>query len=172
MTDGLGITDFAADCTQRAYLYLVRDVDLTGPPYTPSDAALLAFDPGEVTRLIGLQPTKAWRSGETVVGTSRSRRFDSWAYELPEVHSYITEEVVVPLLEAIEPYAEGIARACDTLGMRAGIMVVVTMHGDRNTDDGGLHVSTAAIAYTSKTLKRLAQLGLSVEHDQYVFSPD
>jgi hypothetical protein len=172
MTVGLGTTDFSADCTQRAYLYLVRDVDLTGPPYTPSDRALLAFDPGEVTRLIGLQPTEVWRSGETVAGTSRSHRSDSWAYELPEVHSYITEEVIVPLLDAIEPYAEGIERACHTLGMRAGIMVVIKMRGDRNTDDGGLHVSTAAISYTPKTLKRLAQMGLSVDHDQYVFLPD
>ncbi|MGX7671240.1 DUF4279 domain-containing protein [Plantactinospora sp. DSM 117369] len=132
----------------------------------------MAFNPDEVTRLIGLQPTEAWYSGDPVPGTSRSRRFSSWTYGLPEVRNYITEEVVVSLLEAIEPYAGGIDTACRTLGMRAGIMVVITMHGDRNTNDGGLHVSTAAITYTLQTLRRLAKLGVSVEHDQYVLLPD
>ncbi|MFD1325457.1 DUF4279 domain-containing protein [Micromonospora sonneratiae] len=172
MTEDKCITDSPAGCTQRAYLHLERDVEFTDPPYTPSHIALMVFDPDEVTRLVGLQPTKAWRSGDPISGTSRLRRFSSWKYELPEVHNYITEEVVVPLLDAIEPYADGIDTACRTLGMRAGIMVVITMHGDRNTDDGEPHVSTAAITYTSQTLRRLARLGLAIEHDQYVFLPD
>jgi hypothetical protein len=37
-------------------------------------------------------------------------------------------------------------------------MVVITMRGDRNTDNGELVVPSAAITYTSKTLRRLAQL--------------
>lgn len=172
MADDRCSTDFSANCVQRAYLHLVRDVEVTGPPFTSSDVALMTFDPDEVTRLTGLRPTEAWRSGDPVPGTSRSRRLSTWKYELPEVHSYITEEVVVPLLDAIEPYTESIDTARRTLGMRAGIMVVITMHGDRNTDDGESHVSTAAITYTSQTLQRLAQLGLSLEHDQYVLLPD
>ncbi|MER7009707.1 DUF4279 domain-containing protein [Dactylosporangium sp. NPDC000555] len=174
MMDDECSTDFSPRCVQRAYLYLERNVDVTGPPFTSSDLALMSFDPDEVTRLVGLQPTTTWRSDDPdpVSGTSRLRRFSSWKYEQPEAHNYITEEVVVSLLDAVEPYTEGIDTACRTLGMRAGIMVVITMHGDRNTDDGGPHVSTAAITYTAQTLRRLVRLGLSLEHDQYVLLPD
>ncbi|MDG4829053.1 DUF4279 domain-containing protein [Solwaraspora sp. WMMD1047] len=172
MAEAGGGTEGAAGCVQRAYLYLVRDVEVSGPPFASSDLAAMAFDPDEVTRLTGLQPTESSRSGDRVSGTSRLRRFSQWTYELPEVRSYDTEEVVLALLGAIEPYAEGIHAACRTLGMRAGVMVVITMYGDRDTDDGGLDVSTASIAYGAQTLRRLTLLGLSVEHDQYVFLLD
>ena len=56
--------------------------------------------------------------------------------------------------------------------MRAGINVVIEMSGDRNTANGGIHVSTAAITYTADTLKRLARLNIMIDHDQYVFLPD
>ncbi|WP_344615747.1 DUF4279 domain-containing protein [Dactylosporangium salmoneum] len=174
MMDDERSTDFSPRCVQRAYLYLERNVDVTGPPFTSGDLALMSFDPDEVTRLVGLQPTTTWRSGgpHPVSGTSRPRRFSSWKYEQPEAHNYITEDIVVPLLDAIEPYTDGIHTACRTMGMRAGIMVVVTMHGDRDTVDGEPHVSTAAITYTSETLRRLVELDLSLAHDQYVLLPD
>ncbi|MBM2615910.1 DUF4279 domain-containing protein [Actinoplanes sp. LDG1-06] len=150
--------DEHAHCTQRAYLYLARDVETGPPPYSADELRLMSFDPDEVTRLVGLRPTRAGQRGLW--------RFSDWKYELAEVMTYETEEVVTSLLDAIEPYAGGIAEACATLGMRAGINVVIEMHGDRN----GL--STAAITYSAHTLKRLARLDVTVDHDQYVYLPD
>ena len=88
------------------------------------------------------------------------------------MRTYDTEEVVIALLDAIEPHAAGIVDACGILGMRAGIMVVIEMSGDRDTLDGDIDVSTAAIRYSSRTLHRLARLDLSIDHDQYVELPD
>jgi hypothetical protein len=70
--------------------------------------------------------------------------------------------------QPLPPAAYRIAEACTTLGMRAGVMVVIEMSGDRDTDHGGLQVSTAAITYTAGTVRRPARLGLSVNHDQYL----
>ncbi|SDT70302.1 protein of unknown function [Actinoplanes derwentensis] len=91
---------------------------------------------------------------------------------MARIHTYLTEEVVIQLLDAIEPHATGIAEARAALGLRAGINVVIEMSGERDTEDGGIHVSTAAITYTADTLKRLARLDIMIDHDQYVYLPD
>jgi hypothetical protein len=153
-------------------LYLARDVDSNGPPYSDDELDLMAFDPGAVTRLVGLQPTDSWRRGDPRPGRTEPRRFSNWQYELAKVRTFYTEDVVIQLLDAIEPHAAGIAEACAAFGLRAGIQVVIEMSGDRDTEDGNLHVSTAAITYSAETVKRLARLNASVDHDQYVYLPD
>lgn len=171
MADERHASGVAGGCTQRVYLYLERDVDPVGPPYAESDLDLMAFDPDEVTALIGLQPTTAWRRGDPTPGTLVSRRFSRWQYELPEVDTFITEDVVIRMVEAIEPHAEGIAAACSTLGMTAGVMVVISTRGEYGADDAVV-VSTPAIGYTAQSVQRLARLGLAVHHDQYVTLPE
>ncbi|MEV4349994.1 DUF4279 domain-containing protein [Actinoplanes sp. NPDC049596] len=111
---------------QRAYLFLTREDD--GP-----------FDLDEVTRTVGLTPTRVTRRGE--------HRFDTWSHGRPEVDEVDTEVVVVSLPDAIEPYAQGLTAARRDLDLRAGIMVVAKMYGDRDTADGSVGVSTVAICY-------------------------
>ncbi|MBB4767062.1 DUF4279 domain-containing protein [Amorphoplanes digitatis] len=161
-------TDAAAvRCTQRAYLYLERDVATGDPPYTADELELMAFEPDEVTRLAGLRPTATWRRGDPHPRFRTPRRFSGWHYELPARETHVTEHVLSDLLDAVEPYAEGLAAARDGLGLRAGIMILIEMQGDRD-EDGDVSVSTASIAYSAATLHRLAALDLSLEHDQYV----
>lgn len=95
-----------------------------------------------------------------------------WKYELAKVRTFFTEDVVTRLLDDIEPHAAGIAEACAVLGMRAGIDVVIEMSGFRDPEDGSVELSTAAITYTAETVRRLARLHLTVDHDQYVYLPD
>jgi hypothetical protein len=160
------------DCTQRAYFYLARDVDAGGPPYSADELEQMAFDPDEVTRMVGLRPTTARRRGDDHPGRPEPYRFSSWQYELAPVRTYCTEDVVTRLLDAIEPHSAAVAEASAALGLRAGIQVVIKMSGDRDTEDGSVHVSTAAITYSAATVKRLARLNASVDHDQYIFLPD
>jgi hypothetical protein len=132
----------------------------------------MAFEPDEVTALTGLTPTAAWRRGDPSPRSDRPpRRFSHWTYELPETCSRDTEEVVTALLDAIEPHAAGIASACHTLGMRAGVMVVIWMQGGRDAD-GGVTFSTPALGYGRRTVQRLAEMHLSLDHDQNVELPD
>lgn len=172
MPDDAHSTAPSADCVQRACLFLTPDVAVDELPGSVSEQEQPAFDPDDVTRLVGLQPTKAWRRGDPHPSRPFHRRFSTWAYELAEVRTYCTEEVVTQLLDAIEPHAAGIAEACATLGMRAGIDVVIEMSGDRDTEDGGIHVRTAAVTYTAETVQRLARLKVSVDHDQYIYLRD
>jgi hypothetical protein len=164
-------TTNASGCAQRAYLYLERDHDLVGPPFNDDDLAQLEFDPDEVTALVGLTPTTTWRRGDPASWRGgRPHRFSGWKYELPEISTFDTEEVVIALLDVIEPHGEKIVSASHTWGMRAGVMVVIWMYGELNTD-GEMVVSTPALGYTAPTVQRLARLGLAVHHDQYVALP-
>jgi hypothetical protein len=66
----------------------------------------MTFNPDEVTALIWLTPTKAWRRGDpSARAGGPPRRFSGWQYELPEASTFDTEEIVAALLDAIEPYA-------------------------------------------------------------------
>jgi hypothetical protein len=174
MTADEHATGLSTDCLQRAYLSLRADVAPGGPPYSVDEQKRLAFDPGEVTRLVGLQPTEAARRGDPYTRRPVPPRwpFSTWKYELVKVRTYDTEGVVTQLLDAIEPHATGIAEACTALGLRAGVDVVIEMSGSRDTSDGSITVTTAAITYTAATMKRLARLNLSIDHDQYIYLPD
>jgi len=161
-----------ATCTQRAYLYLESDHDVDGPPYSDSDLDEMAFDPDEVTALVGLTPTTAWRRGDPSARAGRPpRRLSCWNYELPEVSTFDTEKVLVALLDAIEPYAAGILGACSALRLRAGVTLVIWLHGARDAD-GDVFVSTPALSYRRQTVQRLARLHLAVDHDLSVDLPD
>jgi hypothetical protein len=163
---------FSMNCLQRAYLSLRGDVATGGTPHSVEEQKRLGFDPDDVTRLVGLQPTEASRRGDPHPRRPAPARLRSsdWIYELPKVRTYVTEDVVTQLLDAIEPHAAGIAEACATLGLRAKISVVIEMSGVRDPDGEGINLSTAAISYTGETLKRLARLNLLyIDHDQYVY---
>jgi len=161
----------AATCTQRAYLYLERELDLQGPPYSSEDLDRMAFEPDAVTARTGLVPTVAWRRGDPSPRAGRPpRRFSHWAYELPEKSTLDSDEVVTALLDAIEPYAAGIAEARSALGLQAGVMVVIWVEGGRDAD-GAVTFTTPSLGYRQRTVQRLAEMHLSLDHDQYVELP-
>ena len=150
-----------SECVQRAYLYLGE-----------AEKGSATFDPDDVTRLVGLEPTETWRRGDRHPRMPRRRQSSRWKHEPARQSTFFTEEVVTALLDVIEPCAAGIAEARETLHLRAGINVVIEMRGVRDPDDGGVILSTAAITYSAQTVRRLAQLDLYIDHDQYVFLPD
>ncbi|WP_027342154.1 DUF4279 domain-containing protein [Hamadaea tsunoensis] len=163
------MTDETPLCRQRAYLYVARDIELAGAVPDEHEQILMDFDPAEVTRLTGLDPTAAVRRGEP--GRRGPRRFSTWKLELPEQDTFYTEDVVLPLLDLVEPHADRLQATREQLGLSAGIMVVIHMRGVRDPD-GGLVVSTAAVGYSQATVRRLTALDLSIDHDQYVSLPD
>ncbi|WP_422739700.1 DUF4279 domain-containing protein [Micromonospora sp. WMMD729] len=159
--------DSSPSCVQRAYLYLARDVETAGPPYSVDELQLMAFDPDEVSRIVGLQPTMAWQRGAPHPNRPGPRQFSAWEYSPAPVRTYRSEEVVARLLDDVEPYATGIAEACKSLGMRAGVAVVIEMTARRDHQD--LDITTAAVGYSAETIGRLARLSLALEHDQYLY---
>ena len=75
------------------------------------------FSPEEVTRTVGLQPTKTWRKGESVQNTLIRRKVDGWAFELPYEKTLELEEMIRRLLDKLEPYREKLVEVSRDLGL-------------------------------------------------------
>lgn len=117
----------------------------------------MAFDPDEVTALVGLAPTTSHRRGEPDPAYGWARRYSGWEYSMPVMDTAITEFVVTALLDRIDPCADGIAAACRAFDLQAGIRVV---------NDGPDRAASASVCYSPMTIRRLARLGVWIEHDQ------
>ncbi|WP_234581006.1 DUF4279 domain-containing protein [Micromonospora sp. MH99] len=146
----------AVTCIQRAYLRVAAAGDSDGGD----------FDPAHVTRLVGLEPTRVHRRGEAT--GQRVHRLSGWYVDVPRRPEYDTELLLIELLGLIEPHAEGLARARQALGLRAGVNVVIEMHSGRDGADDIL-VATPALHLTAETMRRLADLHLWLDCDQYVY---
>jgi hypothetical protein len=139
---------------QRADLVLQRRVTKDVSSYSDAELDALAFDPDEVTALVGLAPTRVYRWG----GPGGSgRRANAWQYSTPVMDTMITDDVVTALLDRIDPCAEGIAAACRAFGLRPGIRVL---------NDSPDPAARALVYYGPTTIQRLARLDVSIEHGE------
>ena len=68
------------------------------------------FEPDDVTRLIGLQPTKTWRRGDMRTRV-RAWEWDGWAIELDPEDSVDLPQMTERLLAILEPFVTAINTA-------------------------------------------------------------
>ncbi len=158
MASGLIIlTAMDETLAQRAYLVLQHRLTKAVSSYSDAELDAMAFDPDEVTTLVGLAPTTSHRRGEPDPTYGWGRRFSGWEYSTPVMDTAVTEFVVVALLDRIDPCADGIAAACRAFDLQAGIRVV---------NDGPDGAGSALVFYSATTIQRLARLGVWIEHAQ------
>lgn len=111
-----------------------------------------SFDPDEVSRLIGLEPSWMRRSGELRgVDNKPLAAGSSWRIEVPRRDSTHTEAIVRELLDIVEPHADGMATARRAFGLSAGIYVYVDIYDQ---------LSVPQVQFSVGTLRRLAALEL------------
>lgn len=139
---------------QRAQLVLQHPVTKAVSSYSDAELDALAFDPDEVTALVGLAPTRIYRWGRP---DRLGRRANAWQYSMPVMGAMITDDVVAALLDRIDPCADGIAAACRAFGLRAGITVL---------NDSPDRAARALVYYGPTTIQRLARLGVWIEHGE------
>lgn len=114
------------------------------------------FSPEEVTRAIGLAPTKTWRAGDLVQGTQVRRRHDGWVFGLPYRRAHDMEALLKELLDALGPYAARIAGAIEKFRLKSTISfgVYIDVRGQ-----------TPSCFFTAGTLTRLANLRADLNID-------
>ncbi|MDG6107204.1 DUF4279 domain-containing protein [Dactylosporangium aurantiacum] len=110
------------------------------------------FDPDEVTRLIGLEPSWKRRRGESLGADGRPLAAgSSWRIDVAQRDTTHTEALVRELLDIVEPYADGMAQARRALGLSAGIYISVIIYDQ---------LSVPQVQFRVSTLRRLAALEL------------
>lgn len=112
------------------------------------------FSPAEATRIIGLNPSRTWRVGESVEDTEIKRKDNGWKLELPYRETYDMDSILNELLDIVEPHSQDIARLTASLRIRAEISFGVYMRAE-----------TPAAWFSAQTLRRVTNLGANLDID-------
>lgn len=112
------------------------------------------ISPEQVTNRVGLQPTRAWRRGDSVQETLLKRREDGWLLGLPRKNTIEFEEELCALLDKIEPQRNAIAEACKNLNLKSLISCVVYVSDE-----------TPILGLSNETMNRMASLGADFDLD-------
>lgn len=114
------------------------------------------FDPDEVSRLVGIEPTSTRHKGEP------RPKHSSWKVSSGKVENDIIDvyEMSSTLVSRLQPYAEKIATVKQHMKLEAVLAVVLRI----TTDDS---ISTPAIGFESEVISFLNAVGASIDVDTY-----
>jgi hypothetical protein len=88
------------------------------------------FDPDEVTAELGIEPTKTWRRGESLVPRMRPRGHDGWGLKFGGEPSCSFESQLAQLIRLMQPRSQALTALYDRLGIRAHVTCEVLMEAD------------------------------------------
>lgn len=119
-----------------------------------------SFDPEDITRRIGLEPTKTWKTGDRVQGTQIRRKHSGWVWSMPREESLDLGKQVAALLERLGPFLSRINEVREELGLDAEISCAIYIEGQ-----------TPAVHFDRSVMSRVNQLEAEIDLDIYVY-PD
>jgi len=143
-------------CFQSAYLIVVAP---------PGDDVASRFEPAEVTRIVGITPSRTQRAG--LGGSTGASSHSAWVVDVPSRAQFGSDVVLSELLDTIEPYAGSLRQACESLVLVAGVNVIIELTPDRDA------ANTPVLAFPeqnlrAETLRRLSDLGLWLSFHQFI----
>lgn len=118
-----------------------------------------AFDPAEITRRVGLEPTESWRRGDTQPKTLRERKFSRWSLRSRLPDAADLEDHIRDVLAQMDQRAEAFQSVAKEF--RSWMQLVGYFH----LQYPGLHFEPALVA-------GLARYGLGVDFDFYELYSD
>lgn len=111
--------------------------------------------PSDVTALLGMEPTAAWKKDERVPGAPRARRPTSaWRLQSPLPRTAAFEDQLRALLDILETKADNVRAAARRYG--AQITCAAYFHG-----------VNPGFGLSASDLARIAALGLAMDFDLY-----
>lgn len=115
-----------------------------------------SFDPNEVTRLVGLEPTSIRCEA------SRNPKYLSWNFSSGKIQNDLIDvyDMSSALVSRLSPYVERIAKVKQQLGLEAVLQVVLWITTDESK-------STPAIGFEPEVVSFLSTVGASIDVDTY-----
>lgn len=120
-----------------------------------------AFDPAEITRQIGIEPTQTARRGDSIQKTKIRHKTDVWSLSTGKQESLDLDALVRMILDQIGERAPAVAAIRAALSLDAEIACAVYVEGQ-----------TPAISLDRETVARIAALGASIDVDLYILDDD
>ena len=118
------------------------------------------FDPDEVTRLVGIEPTATRRKADPIP------KHSCWEVSSVHVENDLVDiyEMSSVLIAKLKPHSDSIASAKSKLGCEAVLQVVLHI----TIDDS---ISTPAIGFDVDVISFLNAVGASIDVDTYRNAP-
>jgi hypothetical protein len=133
------------------------------------------WDPAEVSRRLGVEATEAHRRNDLMPGGRRRRR-THWHWGASETEDNDWQDLLEPVLAQSRSRARQLEGVRRDLHLTAGLMIVVRMLPEKTFagrgDEDAWGVPTPASQLTAEHIRDMANLGLGVEIDMYVSTPD
>ena len=114
------------------------------------------FDPDQVTRLVGMEPSSVRRQGKPVP------KHSSWNVSSGRIENDVIDvyEMSNALVARLRPYEENIAAAKRQFKLQAVLQVVLWITAEESK-------STPAIGFESEVISFLNSVGASIDVDTY-----
>jgi hypothetical protein len=113
-----------------------------------------SFDPEDITRRVGIEPSAAWRKGDLHPRTRMERRFSRWSLESKVPRNEPLEAHIASVLEQLEVNAEAFSTVAKQY---AGCMQLV----------GYFHERYPGLNFDASLIARISRFGLSIDFDFY-----
>jgi hypothetical protein len=141
---------------------LAQAAPAPGMPPSMNVAFVIAgrdIDPDDVTRTVGLEPSRLWHATNKTVLNDPRMSTVNWIVERCKVTFYEVDEAVRQVLDIVWPHREGILRYQLGSKASASLMCSVTIREDR-----------PVYALSAETMSRLATLRCEFSLDIYDYS--
>lgn len=114
------------------------------------------FDPDEVTKIIGIEPSKTRIKGDPIP------RHTFWIYSTGKIKDEVVDvyEMSSSLIAKLAPLAEKIIKAKKKFGLESVLEVVLTVTPDYSK-------STPAIGFESEVIAFAYKVGATIDIDTY-----
>lgn len=118
-----------------------------------------SFDPVDVTKRVGVEPTSSWKVGELNPRNHSERKFSRWSLKSRLVTKAELEAHIDDVLDQLDAHSEAFREL--STAQKSGMQLVGYFHSYYP----GFHLN-------EKTIRRLSDYGLSVDCDFYYLYSD
>ncbi len=112
------------------------------------------FEPGEITNLLDISPSRIWRKGEKF-GPVRVHKEDAWRLSTDRKSTYELEEEVMLLIDKLYPQRIRISNLCQDMNLNIEIACHVDVDGRE----------FPAVCLSKKTMSMAVELNADIDID-------
>jgi hypothetical protein len=122
-----------------------------------------SFDPTEITRRLGIEPTKSFRTGDSIRLRSVLRTTDGWIFEIPPRETFDIEGMLRELQQHINVPPAVVKQTCQELKLEVAIECAVLQP---------VLLSTPDLSFPADFLGWASDLGASIDLDFILIDGD
>lgn len=101
------------------------------------------ISPDEITRLLGMYPTRTWKEGDFIQETKLRRKHNGWCFSVSsDKNSLDLEDYISPILRALLPKSDTIKCVSDEYGLASELSCAIYIRDETPSINLGIETLT------------------------------